>query len=230
MKIDLHTHCNPGSKCARVLPEDLPALLKAEGIDGFVLTNHCYPKHCDTLSEDIKEQPHRFIEIFHRAKAKAEELGMKAFFGVEVKLINEEKKMEFLLYGISEEEFINSFPLYTLSQKELFEYCNEKDILMIQAHPFREEQGYSPADPRYLHGVEVVNPHVYFADRSEDAKKYADELGVLQTGGSDFHYPEQAGVASVYIPDEVEDQFMLRDYIRANKLEFFRQAPKPMEK
>lgn len=222
MKIDLHTHCNPGSKCATISPEDVPTLLKEAGIDGFVLTNHCYPKHCEMLSPDIKEQPHRFLEIFHRAKKKAEELGLKAFFGVEVNLINEEKRMEFLLYGISEQEFVDSFPLYTLSQKELFDYCNQKDILMIQAHPFREEQGYTPADPRYLHGIEVLNPHIGFADRFEDAQTYAREIGKLQTGGSDFHYPQEAGHAGMIIPDTIEDQFMLRDYLRTHTPQFYR--------
>ena len=224
MKIDLHTHCNPGSQCATVSPEESPALLKAAGIDGLVLTNHCYPRHCNSLSPDLKEQPYRYVEVFHRLKKEADELGMKAFFGAEVTLINEIKKMEFLLYGISEQDFLDSFPLYTYSQKELFDYCNKKDILMIQAHPFRDEQGHSPAEPRYMHGIEVLNAHSNFADHFEEAVNFAKEHQLLQTGGCDFHYPHQAGLGGMILPDTIEDQFMLRDYLRTCTPEFYRKG------
>jgi predicted metal-dependent phosphoesterase TrpH len=222
MKIDLHTHCNPGSQCATVTPEELPALLKAAGLGGLVLTNHCYPRHCNSLTPDIKEQPYRYVEVFHRVKKAAEELGLKAFFGAEVTLINESKKMEFLLYGISEQDFIDSFPLYTYSQKELFDYCNQKNILMIQAHPFRDEQGHSPADPKYMHGIEALNGHLNFADHFEEAQEFIAAHHLLQTGGSDFHYPQQAGDAGMILPDTIEDQFMLRDYLRSHPARFFR--------
>lgn len=222
MKIDLHTHCNPGSQCATCAPEELPALLKAAGVDGCVLTNHYYPRHCNLLSEDLMEQPKRYLEIYHRCKQAGEAIGFKIFFGAELRLMDQPNKPEFLLYGLSEQDFLDSFPLYNCTQKEIFEFCNQKDILMVQAHPFREEQGHAPADPRYLHGIEVLNPHIGFADRFEDALQYAKEIGKLQTGGSDFHYPQQAGAAGMLLPDTIEDQFMLRDYLRTHKSEFYR--------
>lgn len=224
MKMDLHCHCNPGSQCATIAPEEAPALLKEKGIDGMVLTNHCYPRHCNSLTPDLKEQPKRYVEVFHRAKAAGDALGIKVFFGAEVTLINEAKKMEFLLYGLSEQDFIDSFPLYTLSQKELFDYCNQRDILMVQAHPFRDEQGHTPADPKYMHGIEALNAHLNFADHFEDARKLAVENGLIITGGSDFHYPQQAGAGGMILPDDIEDQFMLRDYLRSCTPRFYRKG------
>lgn len=222
MKVDLHCHCNPGSQCATVSPEESPALLKAAGVDGMVLVNHCYPRHCNSLTSDIKEQPYRYVEVYHRAKKAGEAVGVKVFFGAEVTLINEAKKMEFLLYGISEEDFIESFPLYTYSQKELFEYCNQKDILMIQAHPFRDEQGHSLADVRYMHGIEAMNEHINFADHFEEAVRIAKEHNLIITGGCDYHYPQQAGMGGMILPDTIEDQFMLRDDLRSHPPRFFR--------
>lgn len=220
--MDLHCHCNPGSQCATIAPEEAPALLKAAGIDGMVLTNHCYPRHCNSLTPDLKEQPKRYVEVYHRAKKAGEALGVKVFFGAEITLINEVKKMEFLLYGLSEEDFLASFPLYEYSQKELFDYCNQKDILMVQAHPFRSEQGYTLADVRYMHGIEAMNEHINFADHFDEAVRIAKENHLIITGGCDFHYPQQAGMGGMILPDTIEDQFMLRDYLRTRPARFFR--------
>jgi hypothetical protein len=222
MRIDLHTHCLPVSVCARVEPEQLPELFRENGVDAIVLTNHCYPRHCDLLGDTLKEQAEKYIEIYHRCKAKGDETGVKVFFGAEIKLMGESNKPEFLLYGLSEQDFLDSYPMYNCTQRELYQFCEEKDILMVQAHPFRTEQGYAPADMAYVHGVEAYNGHPRFDPRLEDCLKLA-QGGKCITAGSDFHYDFQAGSAGMIIPDEISDQFMLRDYLRTGKRILFNQ-------
>ena len=217
MKIETHAHCQPISRCAHHEPELLPAFFQAKGVGAIVLTNHCYPYHCDPLSPDLAEQARIYVDVYRRCKAAGEPLGVKVFFGAEIKLVNEPNAPEFLLYGLSEETFLASYPLYNHTQKELFEFCNENDIVMVQAHPYRTEQGYAPADMRYVHGIEVYNPHPLFDSRIADAVRLAEENGKLMTAGSDFHVEMQAGVAGMTVPDDISDQFMLRDYIRTGK-------------
>lgn len=214
MRIDLHTHCLPVSRCAHHQPEELPEMFAEKKMDAIVLTNHCYPAHCDPLSSDIKEQARIYLDTYHRCRKKGEEIGLKVFFGMELKLINEPNKPEFLLYGLSEEEFLSSYPLYNITQKELFEFCNETNVLMFQAHPYRTEQGYAPGDMRYVHGIEVYNPHLLFDARLDDALQLANQHQKLKSSGSDFHVVKQAGLAGMIVPDDIEDQFMLRDYLR----------------
>lgn len=221
MKIETHTHCKPVSVCAHHQPEEFPQMLKDAGVDAFVLTNHCYPYHMDKLSDNLKEQAKIYIDVFHQAKKAGEQIGLKAFFGCELKLINEPYKPEFLLYGLSEEDFLDTYPLYNEKQKSVFEFCNEKNILMIQAHPFRSEQGYQPADVRYMHGIEVYNPHPSFDPKVEDALKLAEEYNLLKTAGSDFHVQSQAGNAGLIVPDDTSDQFMLRDYIKSGQAKIY---------
>ena len=221
MKIDMHTHCLPASICALHQPEQLPEMFKNKGMDAIVLTNHYYPVHCSRLSPDLKEQAQIYVDIFHRCESKGKEIGFKVFFGSEIKLINEPHTPEFLLYGLSEEDFLTSYPLYNSTQKELFEFCEKKDILMIQAHPFRTMQGYQPADMRYVHGIEIYNPHLIVEEEFENSVRLADENRKLKTSGSDFHSVEQAGSAGIVIPDTVENQFMLRDYLKEGKVSVF---------
>ena len=217
MKIDMHVHCLPVSLCAKINFDEVPPIFKDGGIDGFVLVNHCYPNHCCKLGDTLEKQAKEYLNTYLKCKEEGEKQGIKVFFGVELKLINEEGKPEFLLYGISEETFLNTYPLYNLSQKELFDFCNKHNILMVQAHPFREEQGYSPADPKYMHGIEVYNPHPYFDARFETSLSFAEENGLLKTAGSDFHYEGQVGNSGMVIPDNVTDQFMLRDYLKTKE-------------
>ena len=132
---------------------------------------------------------------------------------MEIKLINEPNKPEFLLYGLSEEDFISSYPLYNASQKELFDFCEQKNLIMVQAHPYRIEQGYAPADMRYVHGIEVYNPHSLFDPKFDKTLELAIQNKKLKTSGSDFHVKAQAGKAGMIIPDNIKDQFMLRDYL-----------------
>lgn len=221
MKIDLHVHCRPVSTCAWHEPEQLPAMFQKAGVNAFVLTNHCYPAHCDPLAPSFEEQAKVYIDTYRRCRAAGEAIGIKVFFGVEVKLIHEPNCPEFLLYGIGEEEFMSSYPLYHKTQEELFTYCNEKDILMVQAHPYRTEQGYAPADMRYVHGIEIYNPHLQFDARFEDALALALDNRKIKTSGSDFHCEGQAGLAGLIVPDTVADQFSLRDYLRTEKVTVF---------
>lgn len=218
MKIDLHTHCKPVSCCASLQPEEMAELFKKNGIDALVMTNHYHPGHCGAISPDLDVQKRVYVETFRRCKAKGDEIGLKVFFGAELKLVREPNEPEFLLYGISEELFLSTYPLYCMSQKELFDFCNEHDILMVQAHPYRSEQGYAPADMNYVHGVEIFNPHIVFETRFEDALALAKQHSLLKTAGSDFHAPEQVGMAYIVAPDGINDQFMLRDYLKKGNL------------
>lgn len=221
MKIDLHTHCLPVSKCAHHEAEQLPEIFLEQGVQAIVLTNHCYPKHCDRLSADLLEQARLFLETFHRCRMRGQTVGVKVFFGAEIKLIHEPNCPEFLLYGLSEQDFVDSYPLYNCSQKELFDFCNQKDVLMVQAHPYRSVQGYAPADMRYVHGIEVYNPHHSGHEVLEISLRLARQNGKRITAGSDFHDRQQAGNAGIIGPDTIEDQFMLRDYLREKEITIF---------
>ena len=217
MKIDLHVHSLPISRCAHHQPEEIPAFFKKQNFDAICLTNHCYPQHSDYLALNLKDQAKKYIEIYRRCRDSGKVIGIKVFFGLELKLINEEHQPEFLLYGLSEDTFVKSYPLYGISQKELFDFCNHENIIMIQAHPFRHEQGYQPADIRYMHGIEVYNPHPSFPVRYHEALTLADQYGFIKTAGSDFHIESQVGSAGMIVGDAIEDQYMLRDFLRSKK-------------
>ncbi|MBQ9709422.1 MAG: hypothetical protein IJV67_02240, partial [Clostridia bacterium] len=118
---------------------------------------------------------------------------------------------EFLLYGTDEEFFYKTYNLYTLNQKELFEVCNKYGVLVYQSHPLRDKHFCIPLDPRYMHGVEVFNPH--FESKISKTLEIANNNKLLMSAGSDVH-TLPATEAGLYIPKEITNEKALADYLR----------------
>lgn len=215
MKIDTHTHCLEASRCAQVSPERLVQAFQVAGYGAVVLTNHCYPSHLQYFGTDPKDQVAGYLETYRRARDEGRRIGLRVLFGIEVKLIKVEHQPEFLLFGFSEKQFSDSFPLYTRRQEELFDYCHAEDLLMVQTHPFRREQGYQPADPTRMHGVEVWNGHPNFDPRLSACLEMARGHGLRMTAGSDFHILSQAGSCGMLVDPAIETAADLKEYLKA---------------
>ncbi len=218
MRWDMHVHSLPVSRCSKFQPEEVPVKLKEAGVDNFVLCNHYYPGHLNWVGETLPQQVEAFIDCYNKVKEASEKLGMTAIFGAEVRLINVENAPEFLLYGITFEHMREYLPLYEYTQEDLFEYCNKRNILMYQAHPYRIEQGHKPANPEFVHGIEVFNGHFNFNPKYETCVELADSNGLFHSAGSDFHDPEDAGLGGIIIPDDfiISDSLDLRDFLLKN--------------
>ena len=219
MKLDLHAHSLPASGCAQFDSGEAAVRLKAAGIDGFCLCNHYYPGHLNRLGATLSEQIEAFIICFEQGYQAAAKLGMIALFGAEVKLINHPSHPEFLLYGLTPSVLRKALPLYEYTQEELYAFCQAENILMYQAHPYRVEQGYQPADPAFMDGIEVYNGHAKFDPKYDMTLAFARQYGLAMSAGSDFHDPEDAGSGGIILPDgiTVTDSSELRNYLKANR-------------
>ena len=70
---------------------------------------------------------------------------------------------------------------------------------------------------RCVHGIEVYNPHPLFNARFEKTLELAVQNKKIITAGSDFHAKANVGKSGMIVPDNIEDQFMLRDYLQKDK-------------
>ncbi len=194
LKIDPHVHSKGISLCSRVTVEEIIDEKKRLGYDGMVLTNHCQPWYYPP--EEHKNYVERVIEEFERAKAYGEERDFRVYLGLEVTL-REPHYADWLLYGVTEEFLRRSPCLYRLTQKELFERCEEVGALLIQAHPFRE--GQSPCAPVYMHGVEI-NASKGDLGKAALVEDFARAHDLLVTCGTDYHGREQTYFGGIYLP------------------------------
>lgn len=228
-KFDLHVHSAPVSFCGRLSPEQLAEKYHKCGFDGFMLTNHfshSYMEHMSCTAEEWKEA---YVKAYHDAKRECAKYGMEVFFGAEVtvfapysekmrSLYSEEflakNYADLILFGLTEEYFLNCPMLCELSLEELKAECNAHGISVTQAHPFRWEQKHSPKNPKLLDGIEI-NGCVGFSSTEEEAcRKIADENNLFVFAGGDTHYDWHKLVTATYIPDDVTDSQKLNDYLR----------------
>lgn len=215
IKIDPHVHSKGISGCSHVSCEEIVDEKMELGYDGVILTNHCQKWYY--LPEEHGEYVERVIEDYQKGKAYADKKGFRFYLGLEVTL-TEPRYADWLLYGITE-EFLRASPcLYALTQKELYELCEEWGVVLVQAHPYRQK----PCDPQYMHGVEIncTDGDLELAPRVE---AFAKEHDLLVTCGTDYHSVERVYRGGIFIPESCQTAVDIAKYIRKEgKVRIFR--------
>ena len=220
MKIDLHVHSG-FSICAATDYKEAVSVYSEAGIN-FVLCNHYNALYTKAYGGQYSREdyPKRFVEEFYRTQDYGAQKGLKVFFGIEVALsLPSCPYAEFLIYGASP-SFLSEHPyIYDLGQKELYELCKQNDLVLVQAHPFRKEQGHFPHDPKYMDGVEI-NCHYRFLREADKVRELAAKNNLIVTCGSDFHKIGGQGAGGIICRDVYNEQ-ELKKILSNNEFEIF---------
>lgn len=207
LKIDMHLHSKPISICSRVTYKQLIDEKQAQGYDGGILTNHCdsgyyHPsKHAEFME--------RFVAEYENGKAYADDKGFLLMLGLEVTLDNP-WYAHWLVYGITKEQLLSSPCYFTLTQKELFEYCEKNGLLLVQAHPYR--YGGKPIAPNLVHGLEI-NCSARDLGYAEKIVELVKERKQFIACGTDYH-GSNSFFGGVYLPESVQTGVDLVKYLR----------------
>lgn len=208
MKIDTHVHSMGISKCSRVTYKEIIDRKIAGGYAGAVLTNHCQPWYYEP--ENYKQWIEEFIAEYEGAYEYARSKGFKLMLGIEVS-VNDPKWADFLIFGVTK-EFLRSSPdLCRISQRELFEYCEQNNALMVQAHPFRMR--HEPMDSSYMHGIEINTQPTDLHNRNLVVKQ-AKENGLFIIVGTDYHDNTADNRSGIIVPDNIETSVDLVNYLK----------------
>ena len=189
-KTELHAHTSDVSRCAKMPPEEVAERYIAAGYSTMVVTNH-YAEYIFDGKGSWEERINAYLSGVRRMRDYAKDR-LNVIPGAEVR--NYYSSNDFLLYGADEEFLIQNPYLHRLSVKELSALVRKNDVLLVQAHPFRNNM--TVTDPRLLDGIEVFNGTPHTESRNHFANAWAKEFGLLRTSGSDFHggrYPIAGG-------------------------------------
>ena len=210
---DLHVHTSGVSKCSRLSPKQLCEAMKADGNDGFALTNHYSPRHVDL---PFPEWLKKYKDEFLFTKELARGYGLKVLFGIEVTL---DEPRDFLLYGVTPDCLFESVgrPFWDYSLPELHDFARAHGALLIHAHPYRN--GSVPANADDIDGVEVNCHPLYKTNRKEDILAYAAKHGLLVTCGSDYHGDVYKAHCGVWLPDDLENEAEFAAYLKSGQPE-----------
>lgn len=220
MKIDLHVHSGL-SECASTDYVEVTDLYGAAKID-LVLCNHYNALYTKEYGGkyDRQSYPKRFIDEFYLTEERGRISGVKVFFGIEVAIsLPDCPYAEYLIYGAEPQFLLDNPYIYDLDQASLYDLTRSSGLMLVQAHPFRKEQGHFPHDMTKVDGVEI-NCHYRFLKEEQKVRSLAKEYGLTVTCGSDFHRKGQEGAGGI-ICDDVKSSAQLRDVLMSGKFRIF---------
>lgn len=214
-RIDLHTHTKEVSSCGQVPARRLVELYHQAGYDGVVITDHFYEGYFESLTGLTWNQKiDCFLSGYRNAAEVGAKLGFHVLLGAEFRFT--ENNNDYLMYGFEENFLLNQQALYSLSLAQFYQHTTNTNILIYQAHPFRS--GMIPANPRYLHGVEVFNGNPRHNSRNQLAYEYAIKHGLKMSSGSDFHQPQDLGSGGIMVTEEITAATQLTRLLREDRV------------
>lgn len=189
----MHLHAKGTSHCARENPETIISDYLGSNYTGIVCTNHWNSTSISQLDGFLfKTKLQNFINVFLDFKKKAEDAGIKVYFGIELALHKQDYKglrqncSEILVYGITLEEFIeyNKSLIHTTYEK-LRSLADKHGWVLVQSHPHRPFTKILPID--IVHGWEVYNSHAGHKENNHLSLALCQKYNGIGTCGSDYH-------------------------------------------
>ena len=206
-KIETHLHSSEVSPCGHIRSDGMIRAYHRAGYHTVIVTDHFHRGTIDSLGDIPWEKKTTiFLTGYYRAREEGRKLGMNVLLGAEIEFVGEPN--HYLAYGISK-EFMDAYPnLHRMNIQEFSKIAQENGILLIQAHPFRDNKCYPT--PEYVDGIEVYNGNPRHNDFDQEAKKIALEYNLYMTSGSDAHQMEDIGVAGMMSEHEIKtmEEFM----------------------
>ena len=209
-QFDVHMHTAETSKCGRIPAADLVDRYKAAGYDGIIITDHLHEEYISLLYcyDDWDTCVDRFLDGYKRAKKRGDEVGVQVFLAAELRFA--ENDNDYLVYGI-DEAWLRAHPYpFRMGPVEYFRRF-QHDLLIVQAHPFRDGNRFIRWD--CIHGLEVVNTHPDHENLNEASlEAFRHQSHLYPLCGSDTHRKGQECASWVLLEQPVRN---IQDYIAA---------------
>ena len=202
-KLEPHMHTAEISSCGRIPAAELATRCHLLGYDSIVITDHLNQEYVSRFSheDDWDTIMDHFLSGYKTAKKHGSEIGLNVLLGAEIQFMVNDN--EYLLYGL-DEEFLRSNPfLHLLDPWEFFNKY-EKEILIIQAHPFRG--GNEIVFHECIHGVEVFNSNPRHNNYDHKALQLCNSNPHLfRLYGADIHCDEDFGRSWMLFDEPISD-------------------------
>lgn len=212
-KIETHLHTCHSSPCGKVDADTIARLYAEAGFQGIVVTDHFFHYTCRPHCWNIPYEDYFkvFIEGYYRLKKAAEPYGLTIYKGAEVRF--DESFNDYLLFNFPDELLQDPLAVFSMGLENFSPLCRQAGALLVQAHPFRDKN--TPADPRFLDGIELRNENPRAANHNDLTITYAAEHpDLLHLCGSDFHRTEDAGCGGIVTNILPKDEQELADLLR----------------
>jgi predicted metal-dependent phosphoesterase TrpH len=191
-------------------------LYKESGYSGIVITDHLFKGLQPYLkSSSWKETVERYCLGYDAARAEGRRIGLTVLWAMELTLYGDTTYGDYLVYGL-DPDFLQAHPeLYALDLAAFREIAGEEEMLVYQAHPFRQGKQLAPA--QLLDGIEVYNGNPRQESNNGTARDFAEKHGLRFLASSDAHRPEDVARAGMLLPERAETIEALVRLLREDK-------------
>ena len=215
-KYNIHTHTSEVSPCGQVCAEEVILEHKNAGFQGVAITDHFWPGFTDPRQDRPWEENYAFFKSgFEAAQAAGALHGLDVIYGMELRF--EENANDYLVYGLPDAFVLANTDLTKITLAEFRSRIEGLDVLVIQAHPFRNWMTRMPAE--LLDGVEVFNANSRHDSRNRQAMNFAVEHGIIGISGSDYHQYDDIDRGGILVSHRIKDAKELNQVLRTRAFE-----------
>jgi len=193
-KVEPHFHTSEISECAHVPAREGIKIYKEHGYDTVIVTDHLRTDMTDFYSGSWSEKIDHWLTGYRAAKAAGDEFGITVLLGCEMAMNGTYNDM--LIYGMDEAFLLAHEDIAGMNIADFVKDARDYGVLVTQAHPSR--LGIRHVGHQYLEGVEVFNGNPRHDSHNDISWEYARRHNLLKIGGSDFHSPDDIGVAMLF--------------------------------
>ena len=199
---ETHLHTSEASACGEVNGADYISFMKSKGYSGMIVTDHFFNGN-SAVKRDLpwSERVAIYVSGFKAAEFAAKDKDFDVLFGIEFNFEGD----EYLIYGVDEKWLLDNDDILSLTRREVYLRVHEAGGIMIQAHPYRERYYLSDIrlTPDVSDGIEVYNA-ANSDNQNALALRYAQELNVPITSGSDIHYFHGRPMGGMMLPRRIK--------------------------
>ena len=186
-KYELHCHTSEVSHCGQARAAKVIENYICAGYSGAVITDHLSSGTFRKLSDaSWDEKVDYFMNGYKTAleAASSHGGGFTVLLGAELRL-EDGTDNDYLIFGMTEEFLRENPDIMNICFYEMAKRIHAAGMLLVQAHPFREDM--TIVDWRVLDGVEVYNGNSSHNSNNVIADMWADRHRLIKTSGSDYH-------------------------------------------
>lgn len=183
---ETHVHTSEVSHCGHVAAADVVRTYIGLGYNGIVLTDHINHSTFRKMRDATWDEKMTFyLTAYKIAVETAASINpdFKVLLGAELRIDGFDN--DYLLFGV-DETFLRAHPdLMQMDFSAMADCVHDAGLLLVQAHPFREDM--TIVDWTKLDGVEVFNGNPGHESNNPIANTWAERHGLIKTSGNDYH-------------------------------------------
>lgn len=210
---DTHIHTVETSPCGRIPAVKTVDYYAEHGYSGLIITDHLHSQFLDMHdSGDWQHVMDMYLRGYKAAKQRGDEIGFSVILGSEMRFTDND--CDYLVYNI-DEEWLRTHPyVICQSEKDFFRQYHS-EVLIMQAHPFRD--GNTEIFEDAIHGIEVINTNERHENHTDRALELCSRHPEYHFQcGSDMHKRPDRCRAGVLLPERITDSFQYAEMIRSD--------------